>query len=330
MTAELEAHDVVVIGASAGGVEALISLVEAFPADLPAAVFVVLHVAPSATSVLAGILDRASLLPAAQAHDGDAIVPGRILVAPPDRHLVLSPDGVVLDPGPKENGHRPAVDPLFRSAAASFEGRVIGVVLSGTRDDGSAGLGVIKAAGGVAMAQDPADALYPSMPRAAIEQVAVDAIAPCPELARLIASTVGVTTEGGTAVPSHPDPPPPVSGGGDATGLTCPECGGALWERDEGNVVRFVCHVGHRYSTDSLLEQHGETMEAALWTACRILNERAGMLRRLAERTSRGPGSYGHRRFEQAALEAEHHAAMVRDGIMSLATPQSDEEEKIA
>jgi two-component system, chemotaxis family, protein-glutamate methylesterase/glutaminase len=330
MTAEHEAHDVVVIGASAGGVEALISLVEALPADLPAAVFVVLHVASSATSVLGDILDRAGPLPAAQARDGDAVVPGRVLVAPPDRHLILSPAGVLLDPGPKENGHRPAVDPLFRSAAASFDGRVIGVVLSGTRDDGAAGLGVIKAAGGLAMAQEPAEALYPSMPRAAIEQVAVDAVAPCAELARIIAATVRAATEGGTTVPSHPDPPPPVSGGGGATGLTCPECGGALWERDEGNVARFACHVGHRYSAESLLEQHGETMEAALWTAVRILNERAAMLRRLADRTSRGPGSFGHRRFEQAAREAERHAAIVRDGIMSLAVPQDAEEEKTA
>jgi two-component system chemotaxis response regulator CheB len=131
-------------------------------------------------------------------------------------------------------------------------------------------------------------------------------------------------------VPSHPDPPPPISGGGGATGLTCPECGGALWEHDEGNVVRFVCHVGHRYSVESMLEQHGETMEAALWTAVRILNERAGLLRRVADRVQTGPGSVAQRRFEAAALEAEQHAATIRDGILSSTLPQTAEEERSA
>src|SRR5205085_971164 len=142
-------HDVAVIGASAGRVEALVFLVGALPPDLSAAIFVVLHVAPSSTSVLADILDRAGSLPAAPASDGDAIAPGRILAAPPDHHLVLSGDRVILDHGPKENGHRPAVDPLFRSAAAAFGPRVIGVILSGTRDDGAAGLAAVKAAGGL-------------------------------------------------------------------------------------------------------------------------------------------------------------------------------------
>jgi two-component system, chemotaxis family, protein-glutamate methylesterase/glutaminase len=330
MTAEPEAHDVVVIGASAGGVEALVSLVEALPPDLSAAVFVVLHVAPGSTSVLAEILGRAGPLAARQARNGDRIVPGRILVAPPDHHLVLTSGGVTLDHGPKENGHRPAADPLFRSAAAAFGPRTIGVVLSGTRDDGSAGLAVIKAAGGMALAQAPDEALYPSMPQSAIDQVALDAVASCAELARLIASAVAQTIEGGTAVPSHPDAPPPASGGGGATGLTCPECGGALWERDEGNVVRFVCHVGHRFSTDSLVKQHGETMEAALWTAVRILNERAGLVRRLAARVRGGPESITHRRFEASAREAEDHAATIRDGILSAALSRLDDEERSA
>jgi two-component system, chemotaxis family, protein-glutamate methylesterase/glutaminase len=147
---------------------------------------VVLHVAPDSTSVLAQILGRAGRLPAAQASDGDAIVSGRILVAAPDHHLLLSARGVHLDRGPKASGHRPAVDPLFRSAAAAFGPRVVGVVLSGTRDDGSAGLAAIKEAGGLAMAQSPDDALHPSMPRAAIDRVALDAVASTRELASLI------------------------------------------------------------------------------------------------------------------------------------------------
>jgi two-component system chemotaxis response regulator CheB len=194
------------------------------------------------------------------------------------------------------------------------------VILSGTRDDGAAGIAVIKAAGGMAMAQSPDEALYPSMPQAAMNAVAVDAVAPCRDLAALIRETVGSSIEGGAAVPSHPDPPPPVSGGGGATGLTCPECGGAVWEEEDGGVVRFACHVGHRYSAESMLEEQGAAMEAALWMAVRVLMERAGLLRRLAERVRVTPGSIAQRRFEEAAEDAERQAAIIRDGIVSRGT----------
>ena len=191
MSTEPASHDVVVIGASAGGVEALVSLVHALPSDLDAAVFVVLHVAPEGTSVLADILRRAGPLPAEQARQDDQVRPGRILVAPPDHHLRVARQGVLLDHGPRETGHRPAVDALFRSAAAAYGPRVIGVVLSGSRDDGASGLAAIKAAGGIAMAQSPQDALYPSMPQAAIDQVQMDAVGSCQELAALIGAAVG-------------------------------------------------------------------------------------------------------------------------------------------
>ncbi|MCW3064417.1 MAG: chemotaxis protein CheB [Solirubrobacterales bacterium] len=293
------------------------SLVGVLPPDLDAAVFVVLHVAASSRSVLAEILARAGLVPAAPARPDDQIVAGRILVAPPDHHLLLDAGGVRLDHGPKENGHRPSVDALFRSAAAAFGPRVVGVVLSGSRDDGSAGLAAIKAAGGVAMAQSLEDALYPSMPRSASEHVDLDVVGSARELGLVIAAPERRPAGGGTPVATHPDPPPPVSGGGDATGLTCPECGGALWERPEEGVSRFACHVGHRYSEESLLAEHGETLEAALWTAVRALMERAGLLRRLAEQVRAGPASMSHRRFEAAANEAEQHAVTIRDGILA-------------
>jgi two-component system chemotaxis response regulator CheB len=166
------------------------------PVDLPAAVFVVLHVAPSSTSVLAEILDRRGRLPAAQARNGDPIAAGRVVVAAPDHHLLLAADGVVLDSGPKVNGHRPAVDSLFHSAAAAFGSRVIGVVLSGSRDDGAAGLAAIKAAGGVAMAQAPQDALYPSMPENAMLRVELDAVGSAAELGRLIGAATSNSTGG--------------------------------------------------------------------------------------------------------------------------------------
>ena len=176
-------HDIIVVGASAGGVEALTSLVRDLPPDLPAAVFVVLHFPPHATSMLPAILNRAGTLPAHHAEDGEAIAHGHIYVAPPDRHLLVEQGVVRVVADPRENGHRPAIDPLFRSAARAHGRRVAGVVLSGTLDDGTAGLQAVKTGGGVAIAQDPTEALYPGMPLSAVENVAVDRVLPVAAIA---------------------------------------------------------------------------------------------------------------------------------------------------
>lgn len=195
-----DAHrDLVVIGASAGGVEVLTRVVKGLPADLRAAVCIVLHIAPGSPSMLAHILDRAGPLPCLPARDGDPLREGVILVAPPDRHLAIEDGHARLTVGPRENGHRPSIDVLFRSAAA-LESRVIGVVLTGNRDDGSAGLAVIKASGGATIVQDPNDAMYAGMPASAIAQIAVDAIVP----SALVASTIAAMVNG--------DDPPGVAG----------------------------------------------------------------------------------------------------------------------
>jgi two-component system chemotaxis response regulator CheB len=183
-------RDLVVIGASAGGVETLRLVVSGLPPDLQAAVCIVLHVAPGSRSYLASILKRAGPLPCRSADDGDVLRAGEILVAPPDRHLVIEGGHVRLTTAPRENGHRPSVDVLFRSAAAAGDGRVIGVVLSGTRDDGSAGLAVIKSRGGATVVQDPSDALYPGMPTSALAHVVVDAVVPAAKVAATLTELV--------------------------------------------------------------------------------------------------------------------------------------------
>jgi two-component system chemotaxis response regulator CheB len=179
-------HDIIVIGFSAGGVDALVRLVQGLPSNLPAALFVVHHFPASAVSVLPSILSRAGALPATHATDREPIECGRIYVAPPDRHLLLNNGRILVTRGPRENGHRPAIDPLFRTAAKAHGSRVIGVLLSGTMDDGTAGLMAIKRSGGMVVVQDPRDALYGGMPASAIEQVEVDHIVPASDLAPLL------------------------------------------------------------------------------------------------------------------------------------------------
>ena len=299
-------RDIVVVGASAGGVEALRKLVESLPAQLPAAVFVVLHVPPTDTSVLPDILKRAGRLPAQHASDGEPVVAGRIYVAPPDFHMLFDDGAVKVDRGPRENGHRPAVDTLFRSAANIYGSRVLGVILSGTLDDGSAGLRAVKSAGGLAVVQDPDEAIYRDMPANALEHADPQHCLPVEKIGELIATVAhgeGPVTREESMEDTHREYESiedATAELGPPTALTCPECGGALWDVTEGGLVRFRCHVGHSYSAASVLTQQADDLERSLWTAVRALQERAAMARRVAGRLRSAPQS----RRRLAHLEA--------------------------
>lgn len=302
----------VVIGASAGGVETLKEVVANLPPDLPAAVCVVLHIAPSSPSALAHILGRAGRLPCRPATDGELLESGTILVASPDRHLVVE-DGIArLSVGPRENGHRPAVDVLFRSAAEAWHDRVVGVVLSGTRDDGAAGLAAIKACGGAVVVQDPEEALYSGMPANALEQVVADAVVP----SAMIAQTVSAMVRG-------LDPPAPPEGvqyaadrtGGTALTSVCPECGGVLTESDRSSAVQWECHVGHRYSPRSLADAQGDRVEQAMWTAVRMLRDRGALLNRMADHAEARGQPRSARRFRRQAGDASTQAEVVLEAL---------------
>jgi two-component system chemotaxis response regulator CheB len=315
-------RDIVVIGASAGGVEALDTLMTGLPLEFPAAVFVVLHMLPTGHSVLPEILARAGPLPAAAAQDGEDIERGRVYVAPPDRHLLVMKDGVKLTHGPRENGHRPSVDPLFRSAARAFRERVIAVVLSGSLDDGTAGLRMVKRRGGTTVVQDPEDALYPGMPASAVANDGADYMLPVAQMATLLCDLVDAPVEVhalGNPGPEEEDvdqadrsDDDPTAG--DLTSLTCPECGGTLWETIEGGFLRFKCHVGHAYSPESLETAQSEGLEMALWSALRALEERGDLFRRLARRA----GVASRPRFEQRAEDVKQHAEVIRENIQRL------------
>lgn len=288
-------RDLIVVGASAGGVEALVGLVKGLPPDLPATVLVVLHVSPAGNSLLPQILDRAGPLRARHAIDGEMYQQRHVYVAPPDLHLLVSGECLKLVRGPRENGHRPAVDPLFRSAGIVGGPRVIGVVLSGNLDDGTAGLVAIKQMGGVTMAQDPAESAFPGMPQSAIRHADVDHVGRVEEL-------VGhLTRMAGEPVPDVPTEVPEslcteleaiameigdISEAPDTrepSQFTCPECGGTLFEMRDANLPRYRCRVGHAYSLESLASAQDESLEAALWSAAVALREKASLSRRLGK-----------------------------------------------
>ena len=306
----LRQRDIIVIGASAGGVEALRDLVRCLPADLPAAVFIVLHLAPTGPSVLPAILQRAGTLPAVHPVEGERILPGRIYVAPPDRHMVLQGGRITLTVGPRENRSRPAVDPLFRSAAVEFGPRVIGVVLSGGLDDGTAGLRLIGERGGLTVVQDPEEALHPTMPRSALEAVPVDHCLRVLEIASLLAA---ITSGNGEFQPALAEPEQPVEDPTPPGVFVCPECHGPLHELEESGVAQFRCRVGHVFSPESLEAEKETDIERSLFVAHQVMEDGASLARRLARRAGTRSFETSQRRFlEQARVRDEAAAALRR------------------
>ncbi len=314
-------RDIVVIGASAGGAEALRDLCQGLPAEFPAAVFVVWHIPASSLGLLPRILEPSCKLPTGNAEHGNAIYPGHIVVAPPDHHMLLEDHHVRLTQGPKENRFRPAIDPLFRSAADTYGPRVIGVILAGSLDDGTSGLWAIKDRGGVAVVQDPTDTLFPGMPLSAISNIAVDHIVPVSQMADLLVKLVNEEIE-------LPEPPAPgemtievesaamgetdekrMAELGELSAFTCPECHGALWQIVEGKIIRFRCRTGHAYTAEVLLDELDESIERSLWASVRGLEENASLLahmgRHLAEHGQNGISDQYLERAEETRSRAQ-------------------------
>jgi two-component system, chemotaxis family, protein-glutamate methylesterase/glutaminase len=317
---ELPGHDIVVVGASAGGVEALRRLISLLDADLPAAVLVVLHVPTNASSALPVILDRAGPLSVTHARDGDPIRPRHVYVAPPGYHLLVKRGHLVLSVGPTENGHRPSIDALFRSTAEAYGARAIGVVLSGSLDDGAAGLLALSEAGALTLVQDPADALYPAMPEAALARVPVDLTAPVERLAFAVNELVHHPRphRHGESAVQREDVLEEVMRGGEAvqppgppSRFSCPACGGSLWEqRDEGSHYR--CRVGHSFTEAALAVSQAEVLEQTLWTAARVLAERADLTRRIRDRARSMHHQHAASLFDARLEEIEHAAEQIR------------------
>jgi two-component system, chemotaxis family, protein-glutamate methylesterase/glutaminase len=315
-------RDIVVVGGSAGSIEMLTEFVAGLPPDFPGSIFVVVHFPGSVASTLPKILSRSGALPAVHPKDGDRIQPGQIYVAPPDHHLHIGDGHVHLTRGPKENGHRPAVDPLFRTAAQSYGPRVVGIVLSGNLNDGTAGLLRIKQLGGVALVQDPETALYQGMPRSAIEHVAVDHVLSVENISELVVEMathpVELEVAGMSQEPTFDTLDDEVAIAdrqtqpGVPSTMACPECHGVLWEVKEDELVQFRCRVGHAYSAEALLVHQSEQLEAALWTALRALEEHSALARRLAARAQTRGHRHSASSFTEQAMDSEHHASVIR------------------
>jgi two-component system chemotaxis response regulator CheB len=265
------------------------------------------------------ILGRATRLPVHSPLDGEPLLGGHIYVAPPDHHLEIEPGLVRLTQAPRENGHRPAIDATMRSAALAYDGTVIGVVLSGSRDDGTAGLLAIKHNGGAAVVQDPEEALYPGMPRSAIDHVEVDAILPLAQMAEWLAHRrpEGPPPHGGARM-TDPDTPPVGDGPrreASGTRYTCPDCGGVLFEQVEDGLTRYRCSVGHVFSIESLAAEQARQLEGALWTAVRALEDRAELLRQMATSAKSAHRSHSTRAFERQAADLLRRSQIIRDAI---------------
>ncbi len=293
-------HSVIVIGASAGGLEAVRTVLNRFPEKFPAAVFVVIHTSPDSPGMLATILDRVAPAPVSTPRDGETIRPGHSYVAPPDHHLVIDGSRIRVSHGPREHRFRPAIDPLFRSAAEHYGAGAIGIILSGHMADGAHGLMVIKESGGVAIVQNPDQAQVPSMPLSAMRAVKVDHVLPVEEMAgavmELLMKTGARHRTASTAKKKKPraeapSPEQPSSHAlqsgamkGSPAPFTCPDCGGSLWELKEHGLVRYRCHVGHGFTAESLLTGNDDKLEETLWSALRAIEELIELRNRMLER----------------------------------------------
>lgn len=343
-------RDIIVIGASAGGVQALTTLVSALPPSLPAAVFIVLHIPAERPSLLPDILSRDALMPVSHAKNGERIQPGRIYVAPPDQHLLIENSHIKIVHGPKENLHRPSIDTMFRSAARWAGPRVIGVVLTGARDDGTVGMRAIKQRGGVAIVQDPVEATFPSMPTSVMQDIRVDYSLPLREIGPLLSRLTRqpIAEEGGYPMAEEVELEAKIAEQemdageliasverlGKISRLTCPECQGALWEINDEQLLRFRCHVGHAFSAESLSDGQAIRLEVALWSAVRALEEQVMLARRIVERARKSNHMRAATMFERRAEDAERNSDVIRQLLLgdesgSIAEPIIDNADEL-
>jgi two-component system, chemotaxis family, protein-glutamate methylesterase/glutaminase len=318
---------VIVIGGSQGAIEALLRIVPSFPADLSAAILIVVHMPVDSVSILPKVLSRAGSLKACHPKDREILRPGNIYVAPPNYHLTLEGRTICRSKGPRENRHRPAIDPLFRTAARSFGLGVIAILLSGNLDDGSAGIFAVRKLGGIAIVQDPASAQAAGMPQSALDYAGANfVLLPGqigPKVTELINSREKKMKGNKKSKAKKNDPEvrvnEEVSYTGQSAGrpsvFACPECHGILWEIKNGKITRYRCRVGHAYTSASLKVEMDQSTERALWAAMRALEERAALSQRVIN-NPKGSHAYSHR-FREQVNDDTANARLIRKMIFA-------------
>ncbi len=329
-------RDIIVIGGSSGATTPLKAILGALPADLPAAVFIVLHIPARSIGILSTVASAAGPLPVHQATDGMAIKPGNVYLAVPDHHLILTRDGIRLGSGPRENMARPAIDPLFRSAAAAYGPRVIAVVLSGFLNDGASGLEAVKRCGGIAIVQDPADAIADEMPRSALEAAMVDLSIPGARLGDVLSDLAREPAGPGVPVPPEIRLEVEIAAGervdsevirkfSDPAALTCPSCGGVLSAIRDAKPLRFRCQVGHTFTADVLAKEQESAIDEALRVALRIVEERAELVSRMARDGERSGRRAVAEMYEARAAEYRHYADTLRRAVLQSLEPSGSQ-----
>jgi len=326
-------RDIIVIGGSSGATAPLKRILADLHPDVPAAVFIVLHIPAQGIGIFATLAAAAGRLPVHQAVDGMKFERGHVYLGAPDHHLLLLGDRIQLGRGPRENMVRPAIDALFRSAALHHGPRVIGVVLSGLLSDGAAGLNAIKRCGGTAVVQDPAEAIASEMPQRAMEATTADLYVPAARLGDVLSELA--REPAGAALPIAPDirleveiaageriGSATLANIADPAALTCPGCGGVLSEVKEARPMRFRCQVGHAYTADALAKEQEGQVDEALRVALRIIEERAELVRRMAADGRRSGRLAVAEMYELRAAEYREYADMIRRVVLQSLDPQ--------
>jgi len=327
-------RELVVVGTSAGGIEALQRLLRSLPSNFDATLLIVLHTSSHGGSLLPEIFQRASWMPVTHPADGEVIRKKHVYVAPPDFHMIVEGNLLRVIQGPRENLHRPAIDPLFRSAAASWGRKVIGVILTGLLDDGTSGLMVVRAQGGAAIVQDPATAMFSSMPESALEQVPDAQVLPLSGIPGALQALLGEplaedepAANGGGALQAQLEKETKYAEfsmreienehrSGRPSPFACPDCGGVLWELGDKSFLRFRCRVGHAFTARHLGAEQRQAIETALWSALRALEESASLNRILASRAAGQGHLAASRRFEERIVNIDENARVLRDFLL--------------
>lgn len=308
-------HHIVVVGTSAGGLEALDDLAGQLPVALPASIFIVQHMAPESTGhALLNRLRKHEAFQCRLAENRQSIEVGTIYIAPPDNHLLLKENEMLVTKGARENRYRPGVDPLFRSAAVAYGSSVIGIILTGLLDDGTAGLMAVAKCGGVTVVQDPKDAAYPDMPQSAMDHMNVDYCVPISQMGRLIETLVREPSAKATIAERVLSDVAQVSGLGGQVPYNCPNCGGVLWEMKRSDLRRYRCHTGHSFTEASLLTSQSEKIEETLWTSLRMFEERKNLLNKMAQAETRFTGQ---NEYAERARDTEVHIERIRAMLLA-------------